>query len=491
MRHAEGQLSDRPLLDLLAGIWRARRSAKLSLQAGDRQEVLHFHRGDLYLPSGHPFAARLAAVDGDVADDRRRLAGELAAVWTGWGEGRYDLDEAGDLQPQQHAGPLPLGQVLMEAAVAHRDELQLRRQLGGEERIFVAVGGTRTSGLDLDTHEAFLLSRMERPAAVKELLRQVELEPGAALVRLCRLLAADLIRPSDEVADEAPGGRVSQELVRRFAERIATDLARKPLTVGVDEQRQQLKEQLAHLGERNHFELLGVPLGASPEEVYDAYARLARLVHPSHSERLGLAGRSGGLEVLFERATDAYLTLSDPERTRSYVERLGPGVVAKRFEPSERARKKEIKELAEHKYRLACNYAAREEYHFAVQVLEQAVEIDPQPEYYVLLGECQEHNPRWQERALQSFSTAVQLRRDAPELRTRLAQCYEKQGKVDRAREEYEAALERMPGFPDAQAGLKRLKRPAGAAGRTGKAASGDAASGGSLLDRLRGLFGG
>ena len=46
------------------------------------------------------------------------------------------------------------------------------------------------------------------------------------------------------------------------------------------------------------------------------------------------------------------------------------------------------------------------------------------------------------------------------ELRTRLANCYEKLGRLDRAKEEYEAALERMPGFPDAQAGLQRIKRP-------------------------------
>ena len=109
------------------------------------------------------------------------------------------------------------------------------------------------------------------------------------------------------------------------------------------------------------------------------------------------------------------------------------------------------------------------------------MEIDGQPQYFALLGDCQVNNPRWIDRALASYSRAVHLSRSDPELRTKLAGCYEKLGRLDRAKEEYEAALERMPGFPDAQAGLKRLKNPDKPEQSEG---------GGGWLDRLLSRFG-
>ncbi|MFQ5351416.1 MAG: tetratricopeptide repeat protein, partial [Thermoanaerobaculia bacterium] len=382
-------------------------------------------------------------------------------------EGEYEFSEDQERQADEWIDPLPTAQVLMEEAVAGRDEFQLLRQLGGQETEFVAVDTARQAELDLDTHEAFFLSRMEHPVSVKELLRQVELEPGEALQRLCRLAAADLIRPRDEVPETVPDATVARQLVERFGERIRQELVRKPLELDTEEHRSKLKDLLQRLGEMSHYELLGLSLGAESEAIHDAYIRVARLVHPAHSRRLGLAGQ-GGLELLFERATEAYLTLSDPERTRTYLDRVGAAEVSEQHQPAAAERREELRGMAAEKFRVAANFANREDYFSAVQLLEQAVEIDPQPQYYALLGECQENNPRWVERALASYSQAVHLSRSDPELRTRLAGCYEKLGQSDRAKEEYEAALERMPGFPDAVAGLQRLKKPERAEGATG-----------------------
>lgn len=474
MRHAEGRLSDRSLISIVRRIYTGRRSGELRLEGDGRQERFFFDNGDLFLPVGHPLAALAASAP------PRQLAHRLAAVWRLWSEGSFELNEGQERRPEEWIGPLRTAQVLMEEAVEGRDDFQLLRQLGGQEREFVAVGPERQAELDLDTHEAFFLSRLEHPVPVKELLRQVELEPIEALRRLCRLEAAELIRPREEVPRMAPETAVAHQLFVRFGERIREELVRKPLELGIEEHRGQLKELLRRLGEMNHFELLGLGPGADTEAIHDAYMKVARLVHPAHSRRLGLAGQ-GGLDLLFERATEAYLILSDPERARAYLGRLGGTPIAEQYQPSAAERREELRHLAAEKFRLATSYAGREEYFSAVQLLEQAVDIDPQPQYHALLGECQEHNPRWLERALASYSQAVQLSRADPELRCRLAGCYEKLGRTDRAKEEYEAALERMPGFPDAQAGLKRLKRPDRSKG----------AAGGGWLEKLLARFGG
>ena len=453
MRHAEGRLSDRSLISIVRRIHSGRRSGELQLEGDGRSERFYFQEGDLCLPVGHPLAKAVGGVP--VQQIARRLAG----VWRLWTEGSYEFNEGQEPRPEEWTAPLRTAQVLMEEAVEGRDDFQLMRQLGGQGREFVVVNPERQDGLELDTHEAFFLSRMEHPVAVKELLRQVELDQTEALRRLCRLEAGDLIRPREDAPEAVPESTVARQLLDRFGERIRQELVRKPLELGTEEHRRQLKDLLQKLGELNHYELLGLGLGAESEAIHDAYMRVARLVHPAHSRRLGLAGE-GGLELLFERATEAYLTLSDPERTRSYLDRVGGAEVSEQHLPSAAERREELRRLAAEKFRLATSFAAREDYFSAVQLLEQAVEVDPRPQYFALLGDCQVNNPRWTQRALDSYSQAVQLSRADPELRTKLGDCYEKLGRVERAREEYEAALERMPGFPDAQAGLKRLKNP-------------------------------
>jgi tetratricopeptide (TPR) repeat protein len=472
MRHLEGRLSDRSLISIVRRVYIGRRSGELHLEGDGRSERFFFEGGDLYLPAAHPLANAAAAAAS------AQLAQRLAAVWRLWTEGSYEFSEGLKRQPGEWVGPLPTGQVLMEEAVADRDEFHLLRQLGGQEHELVAVDPDRQAGLDLDTHEAFLLSRMEHPVAVKELLRQVELEQGEVLKRLCRLQAADLIRPREEAPEARSEARVARQLVERLGERIRQELERKPLDLDTEEHRRKLKVLLERLGELNHYELLGVGLSVDSEAIHDAYSRLGRLVHPSHHRRLGLAGK-GGLELLFERATEAYLTLSNPERARAYLDRVGVAEMPDQYQPSPAERREELRGMAADKFQMATTYVAREEYFSAVQLLEQAIEIDPQPQYLALLGECQENNPRWAERALSSYSQAVQLSRSDPELRTRLAGCYERLGRTDRAKEEYEAALERMPGFPDAIAGLERLKMPE-------KSAS---ASGGGWLEQLLARF--
>ena len=474
MRHAEGRLSDRSLISIVRRIHGGKRSGELRLEGDGRSERFYFEAGNLCLPVDHP----LAKVAGSAPP--RQLARRLAGVWRLRTEGSYEFSEAAERRPDEWLAPIPTAQILMEEAVEEQDDFQLLRRLGGQEREFVAVDTQRQAELDLDTHEAFFLSRLEHPVSVKELVRQVELEPTEALVRLCRLQAAELIRPHEDGPKTVPESTVARQLVERFAERIRQELVRKPLELGTEEHRRKLKTLLGRLGELNHYELLGLSVGADGEAIHDAYMQVARMVHPAHSRRLGLAG-SAGLELLFERATEAYLTLSDPERTRSYLERYGGAQISEQHQPSPAERRAELRELAAEKYRLAATFAGRDEYFSAVQLLEQAVEIDPQPQYFALLGQCQENNPQWIDRALASYSQAVQLSRADPELRTRLGRCYEKLGRTQRAKEEYEAALERMPGFPDAQAGLKRLKKPEKA----------EKQAGGGWLEKLLSRFGG
>jgi DnaJ-class molecular chaperone len=65
---------------------------------------------------------------------------------------------------------------------------------------------------------------------------------------------------------------------------------------------------------RNFYLVLGVPLGASLDEVHDAYRRLAREYHPDTS--------GGETARKFLEVQEAWETLKDPQRRRQYDDQL-------------------------------------------------------------------------------------------------------------------------------------------------------------------------
>jgi hypothetical protein len=63
------------------------------------------------------------------------------------------------------------------------------------------------------------------------------------------------------------------------------------------------------------YEVLGIQMGATCQEIKTAYRRLARVVHPDVVSN-GQRGQTSGCE--FMKVHEAYSTLSDPERRADY-----------------------------------------------------------------------------------------------------------------------------------------------------------------------------
>jgi hypothetical protein len=116
--------------------------------------------------------------------------------------------------------------------------------------------------------------------------------------------------------------------------------------------------------------------------------------------------------VLFERATQAYLTLSNPERRKAYDRDLGPearAALVAAIAPTADS----VHEVARSYYRRAQNLAAADDFHFAVQLLQQAVAMAPRGEYLALLGRLQAKNPQWLGEAAENLQRAIDMK--APE----------------------------------------------------------------------------
>ncbi len=498
MTGSEPSAPREPLFDTVRQVYLAGGTGRLDVPGAGAGGRLYFVGGDLYLAPDHPLCGRAEILIGSAAGGKKAAGGAGPGAGAGVGTGQRavggpdalerltrdlcrllgDWEAAGSSFTEGPAeirvdliGPLPTARLLATGAVQDRAEFELLRRLGGEDQRYQAV--PRADGAPppalLDSHEAFFLSRLERPAAVRELLRQADLDRPTALEKLCRLLAVDLIRRAEQMPAGEASTWLAPRLVEKLAQRVGEGLESQPLELAPEDHRRQLADLLGRLGQISHFELLGVGLGSTTDELHAAYTRLARLVHPSHAERLRLKPGEAGLRMLFERATEAYLTLSDPERSRRYFESLD-GEVPGGPPQEESGRRQEEERVAREAYQVARSMVTRQEFHSAIQLLEQAVRAAPRPEYYALLAECQAENRNWLDRALVNLSKAVQLKPRDAELRLRLGELYERSGNLARAREEYQAALERMPAHPEALEGLERLaSAPAAAGGFLGR----------------------
>lgn len=455
-------------------------TGRLQVDRPEGTRFLYFVAGDLYLAPEHPaFEAASAWVAesvpaGDSGDDTeapaepvsevapppfQQLAGPILSLTAGSDDEECVFETGAGKIPLDLAGPLPTKQLIMELSVFGLDQQGLLRKLGGEEEMLQARPGVEKAMIEvqLQPGEGFLLSRLDLPVTVGELISQLDLNREEVLRSLCRLQAVGLVVSPEQGLPSRDSGEPREQLVSRFERRIGGSLEDKALEIDHQQHRELLGSLLGRMGEMTYFELLAVTAQSTDEDIHKAYFELGRLVHPSHAAGLGLGGKEGAFRVLFERATDAYLTLNDPERKLEYLREIGPSPQHLSGGPEGDNRDHEKQEVAREHYDRALTLADRQDFHSAIQLLEQAVKVDPQAEYLTLLGDCQAENPQWLDRAAFNYQKALQVRPGDPSISTRLGRVRERQGDTDAARRAYEDALEVAPEMENAKAGLWRV----------------------------------
>ena len=249
------------------------------------------------------------------------------------------------------------------------------------------------------------------------------------------------------------GGLVPPALLARLEERIREDLDESPPTRDSQHLRREIGALLPKAGAVGLYEYLGVSVGATTGEVTHAFIELGRRIHPSLHDWVDLP--EPVLRLLFEHAAHAYLVLSDPLRRKEYDrEHSTPPQPELR---SEEELAEVRRELARRAFKRAQSLMRSEQYHYVVELLREPVLWDPRPESLALLAEAQAKNPKWREAALENLQHAVRLASGDSAYRLKLGRLFEEMERMPAAIEEYRAVLERVPGQPDAAAGLERL----------------------------------
>lgn len=212
---------------------------------------------------------------------------------------------------------------------------------------------------------------------------------------------------------------LSPEELGLFTERVRRELESRPFDLDLGEHQRLVAELLRNVGDSTYYQLLGLNPGSAVAEVHDAYSRLARSVHPLHAQRLGLPGREGVLQLLFEQATLAFLTLIHPDRRKEYDRSLGERLWSAEMGTG---RSDEARQVARRYYVQAQTLAAQEEWHLAIELLQQAVRLEAKSEYLFLLGQCQSRNPHWLRHAEANLQRAIAAGTQDPGVATLLEQ---------------------------------------------------------------------
>lgn len=422
------------LPEALQDVFIRQRTGKLSLLVERARQELFFFSGQLYLAGDNPMRREmegiLAAPEGAQDDPhfhpRRYLerelptfVGELANRIGDWDAQDLRFDETVEAFPDDLVGPVPTGALVMDLSCRGRSEAELLRYLGGLDTRYRATERLmlRRRIPELDAHEISLLDRLERAADLRTLIAEAGDETRPVVRHLARLEAVRLVVVEGEISLSP----LSEGLLEDISARVLASLEERPIELGPKAHRARLSKLLLDYGRQSYFELLGVDGGSSADEIHRNYMELARLSHPSHAARMHMRDRGRRLEWLFSRLTDAYLVLSDPERSADYRRNLAHIPPPRVSGPHEKARRSERAAVARQDYRLAREHIEVNDFHYAIELLRQAVLADPSPEYYLLLGQTLERNPRWLHMAVDSLREAVALRPHDAELRAELS----------------------------------------------------------------------
>lgn len=472
-KELQGDLQTRAILDVLQELHYRRGTGVLEVDGGEHKRRLFLRDGSLYLAGTHPLARRLGELVGVLsdrssstaaADARARcleLVERMARVISEWRTGRFRFVEGPAALAVDLVGPLPTRRLLMVGCTIGATTADLVSRLGGERVHLVALPENASSEdpgdlLGLGPEEHFLLERLRQPMTLGEIIAESPLDREMTTQKLAQLLAARKVRileRADPAAVSAPPHDAA--LLQSLSKRFARNLKDEPLDLSQEAFRARVAELFAGVGAMNFYELLDVDSSATAEVVQSRYEALARQVHPDNEAAYGLTGLKAMLELLFERATQGYLVLSDPERRRKYNQSQAIDLSSSQVTGAER--EVESKDLARNYFDQAQALVARGDFHYAIELLQMAAKLDRRPDYYLALARVELKNPKWIPRAVDSCRAALELEPHNAEVRYLLGEIYELQGDLERARGQFTAAVREDPNHIQASAKLRIL----------------------------------
>ena len=359
-----GQLSEQPLAELIREISSKSLGGRLRVEQDRVKVVAYFENGNFAYAASNLRTLRLREYlikcelvsESDLAhfDDRVpdlqllkelnakkvvsanaaeqvqiRLVADVLRLALLWTEGTWAFDSRSRLEEQANLN-IDIDSLLLDAARRLPADFVVTR-FGSPDEIITPVAVLTISN-NLIPAEVFLLSRLEQPMALRDLVAVTGLGETETLRLVYSLALAGVIQR--EQWNSVFSGQRPRPRPRPSVQPVT---APEPPAVEREQSREvDLKEVEVFLARvktaQSHYEVLGVDRDVSAQSLKTIYYQLARRYHPDRF-RKNEASLVTRLESAFARVKQAYDTLRDDGLRSSYNTKLQARKKAEEFAP--------------------------------------------------------------------------------------------------------------------------------------------------------------
>ena len=345
---------------------------------------------------------------------------------------------------------------LLAAAVRGvRDEAAIKRFIDPLGYVWTAQDALlQYQQIQLNPQEGYLLSRVDGTSTAAQLQRLVPMPGG----EFSRALAALLVAGVLEIRDTSSARPLSPTRVESTPEPPAEE----ELQYSAQQQREyadvlRLANEIRH---KDYYRRLGLSPGATQDQIHSRFLEFAKLYHPDRAREAHLLSVRNELAAIYSAVQEAYDTLGNPERRPRYEQTLHESSTQNIDSYKEEQRRRAARgAVVDANVSRAKELARVGDVGMAVQLLDQAVRLNPQAETLLTLARLEFKNPMWSQRALDHLKHAVALAPDYTEAWLELANFWGTRNKPDRQRQCLERILESDPHNEDVKATLSALKR--------------------------------
>ncbi|MDX6694917.1 MAG: hypothetical protein QOF02_2520 [Blastocatellia bacterium] len=363
-----GQLREHPLAELLQEISAAGLSGALRLEQERLKTVVYLAEGELvYVASNlrlHRFveclrrwqslpAEQLSTFSANMPDQdlaaalmkdellsreqlaalQARQAAEMLRPALLWTEGFWEFD-ARVRMAQELRVSLDLRKLLLEGARRLPPEFAASRISNTDEKLLPRHGAQ--SNLELLPKEAFVLSRLDAPLTVSELLSISTLPEAETLhivytlalgglverERWPRAFSAETIERARSVkapSKNEAGAPVVEQAAAKAGASVPVEAAATVVVAAEAVEEFGVEDFLARLDVAGtHYEVLGVRRSSSPGEIKSSYHKLAKRFHPDRFHKDADVALRARIEEAFARVAQAYETLKEKQSRATY-----------------------------------------------------------------------------------------------------------------------------------------------------------------------------
>ena len=502
-----GQLSEQPLAELIREISAKSLSGRLRLEHERVHAVAYFEQGEFLYAAANVRTLRVrdylkkaeAVSDQDLAQFNERVSDtdllkvlcaqkllstataeqiqtrlvadvlRLALLWT---DGAWEFDARSRLSEELNP-QIDFAALLLEAARRLPAKFATSRFENPAELITPVEAPLFNE--NLLPAEAFLLSRVDRPTTVREIVAVSGLGHDETLGHLYALALAGLLK-----RDQWPAVFRDDQATRPPAPKKVAPPPPPPPPVeraqSQDTSPQDVENLLVRVkNARTHYDVLGVAREISAPELKTAYYQLARRYHPDRF-RKSAAELVPRIESAFARITQAYDTLRDDQLRASYDAKLevrkkvdqiadaAPKASAPAPQPEsvvDGAAEPVVSAAERAALQFKEGFAAFEmgQKKAALGLFASAARAVPnEPRYRAFYGQVLAENEATRRAAESELSAAVKLDPNNAEYRMMLAELYRDLGLKLRAKGEAERAVAADPNNRKARDLLRSLK---------------------------------